>query len=223
MRLPRSRAGSSGRISRAAPFLLAGALAFATVPLSPVRHPAALALAAVLAVAAGGALIAVPRRLPTATWRVMALAFLAIPVLLAVATGGAAPGYAPLLMLPLAWCAMYGSALTLYGVLAGGVGWLLVRLALAPAGTEAGVWRENILLLVTAAAIAPAVQRLVQTLKRRDDELAEQLAGLDASERRMRQIIDMAPEAFVEFDADGIITDWNPRAEIVSGYAREEA
>jgi PAS domain S-box-containing protein len=48
------------------------------------------------------------------------------------------------------------------------------------------------------------------------DELAE-------SEARVRTIIDSAYEAFVGIDGNGVVLDWNRRAETVFGWARAEA
>jgi len=42
-------------------------------------------------------------------------------------------------------------------------------------------------------------------------------------EQRARQVIDTARDAFVNMDADDIITDWNPRAEEMFGWSRDEA
>ena len=47
--------------------------------------------------------------------------------------------------------------------------------------------------------------------------------ALAASERRMRQIIHTAHDAFISMDAAGVITDWNPQAELTFGWRREEA
>jgi PAS domain S-box-containing protein len=57
-----------------------------------------------------------------------------------------------------------------------------------------------------------------EVLARRASELA-----LQESELRVRAVIDSANEAFIGIDADGIIFDWNRRAEIVFGWARDEA
>jgi PAS domain S-box-containing protein len=43
------------------------------------------------------------------------------------------------------------------------------------------------------------------------------------SERRIRQILDTAQEAFVSMDSDGKIVDWNPQAEETFGWPRAEA
>jgi len=43
------------------------------------------------------------------------------------------------------------------------------------------------------------------------------------SETRLRAIIDTAPDALIGINAQGIIIDWNPRAEVIFGWARGEA
>ena len=43
------------------------------------------------------------------------------------------------------------------------------------------------------------------------------------SERMARGIIDTALDAFVQWDQDGIIREWNPQAGAIFGWAREEA
>jgi PAS domain S-box-containing protein len=47
--------------------------------------------------------------------------------------------------------------------------------------------------------------------------------ALEISERRMRLIIENAYDAYVAMDREGVIVDWNPQAERVFGWSREEA
>jgi PAS domain S-box-containing protein len=47
--------------------------------------------------------------------------------------------------------------------------------------------------------------------------------ALAASERETRQILTTAHDAFVAMDEDGAISDWNPQAEAVFGWSREQA
>jgi len=47
--------------------------------------------------------------------------------------------------------------------------------------------------------------------------------ALEVSERRMRLIIENAYDAYVAMDRDGAIVDWNPQAERIFGWSREEA
>ena len=48
-------------------------------------------------------------------------------------------------------------------------------------------------------------------------------AALASSERRTRQILETANDAFVAIDAAGLIIDWNPAAEAAFGWTRDEA
>jgi len=47
-------------------------------------------------------------------------------------------------------------------------------------------------------------------------------AALSASERQTRQILETAHDAFVAIDAHGQVSDWNPRAEAMFGWSRDE-
>ena len=47
--------------------------------------------------------------------------------------------------------------------------------------------------------------------------------GLRESERMARGIIDTALDAFAQMDERGVVVDWNPQAEIIFGWSREEA
>ena len=220
---PRPRPGASKSLPRVLPFLIAGALAFATVPLTPVHRPWALVAAGVLAAAVAGlTLLGTYRPLPGPMSVALPAAYLAVAALLATAAGGDNPGYSSLVLLPMVWVAIAGGRLALAGMLVAtgalNVGWVLAQ------STETGaVWREAILRMVVAVLIAPAVQGLVRALHRRDAELAGHLDELRSSERRTRQIIDMAPEAFVEFDAAGTVSNWNVQAELTFGYSAPEA
>ena len=64
----------------------------------------------------------------------------------------------------------------------------------------------------------PLAGQVGQFLERKRGE-----ADLRASERQTRQIIDTAHDAFVAIDERGVITAWNPQAEAVFGWPREEA
>src|SRR2546427_571193 len=46
---------------------------------------------------------------------------------------------------------------------------------------------------------------------------------LGASEERTRLILDKALDAVVMMDADGLIIAWNPQAECIFGWSRDEA
>lgn len=46
---------------------------------------------------------------------------------------------------------------------------------------------------------------------------------LAASQRRTREVIDRSKDAFVSMDEDGRVFDWNPAAEEIFGWSRDEA
>ncbi|MBA2342509.1 MAG: response regulator, partial [Thermoleophilaceae bacterium] len=48
-------------------------------------------------------------------------------------------------------------------------------------------------------------------------------AALERSARQARQILDTAYEAFISIDERGLVTGWNPQAEVTFGWSREEA
>ena len=86
-----------------------------------------------------------------------------------------------------------------------------------------------------------ALNALLDNLRSKEDGLREANATLESrvqartedlhkavdetllSERRVRAIIDTALNAFVGIDERGVITDWNPRAEEIFGWSRQEA
>jgi PAS domain S-box-containing protein len=62
------------------------------------------------------------------------------------------------------------------------------------------------------------------TAKHAQDERMEQaFRDLQESEARMRSVLDNALDAVVGMDSDGIVTQWNPQAEKIFGFSRDEA
>ena len=54
-------------------------------------------------------------------------------------------------------------------------------------------------------------------------ESREAGARAERRERRLRTLVDTAPEAYVAIDDEGRITEWSPRAQAVLGWTRDEA
>ncbi|MGH7215968.1 MAG: histidine kinase dimerization/phospho-acceptor domain-containing protein, partial [Nitrospiraceae bacterium] len=87
--------------------------------------------------------------------------------------------------------------------------------------------------LVGGAVMVPTFGLLAWTVKRvrKEHLLAKQECmlvreadvSLRESEAHIRRIIEMALDAFIGMDADGVITDWNVRAEQMFGWPRQEA
>ncbi len=60
--------------------------------------------------------------------------------------------------------------------------------------------------------LAPSVQSLQQTVER-----------LQARESHLLNLLSLARDAVVAMDTEGLVTDWNPAAEKMLGFSREEA
>jgi len=95
------------------------------------------------------------------------------------------------------------------------LGWIRVELSLDRVQQEAylslakQVFVSVLLLLVAVFLVRKTVRRLSHSLTR--------------SEARTRLIIDTALDAVVGIDAQGRVTDWNPQAEAMFGWKKEEA
>ena len=164
-----------GLLVRIAPFAGAAAagLAVAGLP-SAGTHQHAFVTAVALTVAVVlGALVAPWHRLPIVFDLVPALSYLAIIGLLREAEGGAASGYAPLVMLPIFWIALYGTAGQLIVVIAAAAATFVEpMLLIGEPRYPLGEWRATLLWVLTAAIIGLAVQRLVRDLRRRREDTA---------------------------------------------------
>ena len=62
-----------------------------------------------------------------------------------------------------------------------------------------------------------------QRLSRQSAELARETQLRGQSEARLRAVLDAALDAVIGMDVDDVITYWNPRAEAIFGWGREEA
>ncbi len=60
------------------------------------------------------------------------------------------------------------------------------------------------------------------SLAKIDRARREALLKLEQSEKRTRMIVQQAIDAFVSVDTDGVITNWNTRAEATFGFSRDE-
>lgn len=55
-----------------------------------------------------------------------------------------------------------------------------------------------------------------------EEQVQERTAELEASNDRIRLILETAQEAFIAIDANGLILDWNKEAEAIFGWSHEE-
>ena len=171
-----------GILERVIPFAGLALLAFALVPLPPDNsRPLSLAFAVSLTVAILASVVFVPwDRLPPFAQTLPPLAYVPVVALLRDAEGGGASGYAPLVLLPVIWLALYSGKRALEAAI------FLTALSLTTPILVAGAplyppseWRRVILLTAVAAIVGVTVQRLVRRQEELSDHL-EQLALADS-------------------------------------------
>ncbi|GAX39650.1 multi-sensor signal transduction multi-kinase [Tolypothrix sp. NIES-4075] len=89
---------------------------------------------------------------------------------------------------------------------------------------------ELLNLLCAQAAISLENSRLYersleysQQLERSLEELSTAQSGLQASQQRLQLLVQQTPLAVIEWDTNYQVTDWNPAAERIFGYSKQEA
>lgn len=166
-----------GIIQRILPFGGVALLALALVPLPPAEyHPLSLSAAAILfAITLGAAFFAPWDRLPTFAQAFPPFAFLPAVAFLRHAEGGGASGYAPLVLVPVIWLALYGNRQQLASAV--GIAGVCLSVPIIVSGAPlypASEWRRMSILIVISGVVGATVQRLV----RRQEELSDQLTEL---------------------------------------------
>ncbi|MBD2207223.1 AAA family ATPase [Calothrix sp. FACHB-1219] len=66
-------------------------------------------------------------------------------------------------------------------------------------------------------------QEYSQKLERSLHELSAAQMHLQASGKRLQLLVEQTPLAFIEWDTNFCVTDWNPAAERIFGYSKQEA
>ncbi len=178
-------------LARAAPFLGAGLLPFATLPLPPaITAPWSVAAAVALcALIVTTAIYAPWHRLPHFAQVVPPMAYFVVIALLRDAENGAS-GYTPLAMLPLFWLALYGTRTELAIGIAGVVAVFFAPLLLIGAPDyPLSEWRRAILWVAMASLVGFTVQRLVNQLRARAEESARRAEALRRSEQESHAML----------------------------------
>jgi diguanylate cyclase (GGDEF)-like protein/PAS domain S-box-containing protein len=88
-----------------------------------------------------------------------------------------------------------------------------------PSTAPAARW---VLTVGTLAVAGSLVGRLVDAVRERAAEAAGRAERLHRAEQRLRTVLETADEAFVSIDSDGHVIAFNPSAERMSGWRREE-
>ena len=177
-----------GLSARGAPFAIAMLLAPAAVLLPPgVADPVGLVVAAGLTLLVLILAVALPwSRLPRGVDVVLPLLYLGVVAALRQADGGAASGFAPLALLPVAWVALHGVRWQLAAVVAGVALTLGVPLAVVGAPDyPSDQWRSAAVWVVIAGLLGYAVQRLVGEIARQAAASRRDLDERLRAERRL--------------------------------------
>ncbi|MEA2358633.1 MAG: hypothetical protein QOI62_1893 [Solirubrobacteraceae bacterium] len=204
-----------GLLPRTWPFAFALALGLVLAAVEPGRDPAALRAAAALAALVVIAVAVAPwSRLPRAAQTVPALACLPVVALLRASEGGTTSGFAPLVLVPVFWLAIYGNRRDLTLAIAGMALTLGLPLVLVGAPEyPAAEWKRLVLWVVLGGTVGATVQRLVGAARQ----------GARTGAALTTAIVDSALDCVMTMDHQGRLVEFNPAAERTFGYRREEA
>jgi len=200
------------RLGRLAPFIVAGFVPF--LVLGAVGSGFGDWQVQLAALICAGVIASVPlvpwERLPSWTQMVPILAIYPVIALLRDAAGAKAAVFEPLVIVPLALVAIYGTRADLLVTVAA----LAATIALPPLLIDDPAYGDEqivraVLASVVAATTGIAVQSLVSTTR------ALAIEG--------RAILTSSQDAFIAVTTNATIIEWNPRAEAMFGWSRSEA
>jgi diguanylate cyclase (GGDEF)-like protein/PAS domain S-box-containing protein len=197
---------------RTTPFVLGAILPLALLPLAgtSVTDPRVLVAVAIIPVLIGVVLEFPWARLPAWTQAVPLIAYFVVVGLLRDASEGSSSIFDPLVALPVVWFAIFGTGRQLaVSIAAMALTLILPTIVIGAHHTDTG---QQVIRAVVAVGLAstvgPAVHLVVIALRR--------------ATRESRSILETSREAFIQIDEHGLITEWNPQAERLFGWAREE-
>ncbi|MEA2143717.1 MAG: hypothetical protein QOI64_2147 [Solirubrobacteraceae bacterium] len=188
MAAPAHPLARAGLFARVLPFAVAMVLAPAAVLLPPgAVDGVALGIAAGVTALVLLLGVAVPwTRLPRGAGVALPLMYLGVVALLRHADGGAASGFAPLVLLPVAWAALHGTRWELGAVVTGAAVALGLPVALLGAPDyPVSEWRAAAVWVALAGLLGVAVQRIVREVARQADASRRDLDERVRSERRL--------------------------------------
>jgi diguanylate cyclase (GGDEF)-like protein/PAS domain S-box-containing protein len=196
---------------RIAPFVAAGVLPFALIPVAGVSltDPRVLVAAAMVPAIVALVFVVPWPRLPAWTQAILPLLYFVIVALLRDASGGSPSVFDPLVIIPVAWFVIYGT----WGEIAVSVLGMGITLALPailigePKYDSEQVQRAAVSMLL-AGTIGAVLHELVVALRR--------------STRETRLILETAQDAYIAMDQGGDIVEWSPQAAELFGWSRRE-
>ncbi|HEY7266353.1 MAG TPA: EAL domain-containing protein, partial [Solirubrobacterales bacterium] len=193
------------------PFVLGAILPFAVLPFAgtSATDPRVVVAAGIAALMVA-VVIGLPwARLPVWCQAVPLLAYFLVVGLLRDASEGHSSIFDPLVALPVVWFAIYGTGRQLgLSVLAMGLTLTLPVLIGEPHTDTGHQFVRAVFAVALAAAVGTAIQLVVNALRR--------------ATRESKSILETSQEAFISIDENGLIKEWNPRAERLFGWGKQE-
>ena len=148
-------------------------------------------------------------RLPAWSQALPLLAYFVVIGLLRDASEGSSSIFDPLVALPVVWFAIYGTAGELAVSIVAMALTLTLPVVIGEPLTDTGQQFLRAAVAVgLASTVGPAVHVVVRALWR--------------ATRESRSIVEASQEAFVSIDEDGLVREWNPQAERLFGWGRDE-
>jgi diguanylate cyclase (GGDEF)-like protein/PAS domain S-box-containing protein len=203
---------------RIAPFVIAGVLPFALVPVAGLSFAdPRVAIAAALVPLVVVAVLLVPwERYPAWTQALLPLAYFVILALLRDASDSTPTVFDPLLSIPITWFAIYGTGRELaVSILAMGVTLLLPMVLPGHAGYDGEQMQRVIVAVVLAGTVGPAVHALVLALRQTS-------RGLGEAEELFRRAFDDSQVGMALVSPGGRFQRVNRALCELSGYPEHE-
>jgi diguanylate cyclase (GGDEF)-like protein/PAS domain S-box-containing protein len=196
---------------RTTPFVLGAILPFILLPFAAtsVADPRVLVAAALTPILIALVLELPWARLPAWTQAVPLLAYFVVVGLLRDASEGSSSIFDPLVALPVVWFAVFGTGRELGVSIVAMALTLTVPVLIGEPLTDTG---QQFLRAAVAVGLASTVGLAVHLV----------ILALRRTTRESRSILQTSQEAFISIDQDGLIREWNPQAERLFGWGRDE-
>jgi diguanylate cyclase (GGDEF)-like protein/PAS domain S-box-containing protein len=203
---------------RIAPFVAAGILPFALVPVAGLSFtdPRVAIAAAMVPLVVGSALLVPWERFPAWSQAILPLSYFVMLGLLRDATGSTHTAFDPLLAIPIIWFAIYGTGRELaVSIVAMGLTLLVPLIVPGDPGYSSEQWQRMIVAVVLAGTVGPAVHALVLALRETSTDLGE-------AEERFRRAFDDSQVGMALVSTGGRFQRVNRALCELTGYPEHE-
>ena len=212
-------------VRRIAPFVAAGVLPFGLVPFTPASFADAqvIVAAAMVPPIIALALLAPWRRLPAWTQAILPLAYFVIVALLRDAAGGPPNPFDPLVVIPVAWFALYGTRpQLLLSILGMSVTLALPAVLIGAPTYDAEQYGRAAIALLLAGLLGPTVQLLISALREQISERKRSEAALMEAEERFRRAFEDNRVGMAITSTEGKFMRVNGALAEITGYPMRE-